>query len=1050
MGLFNQNKVRVEEFRDRFYDCDIFHAVVNKYLTLVILVASAAVMALFLVIFTSPVQALMLKFSLPELVNGADAIIVGSVTGRSSQWNTDRSHIETIVTLSVEEYLKGTSSEGNLTINVPGGEVAGITERVSDTPGFDQGERVVLFLKNLNNRIEVFGSYQGKCRIEEGQAGFQYLDQIKEDIKQALAGTYVPPQTDMQLAEPSPLDLTQITDIAPNSSPQSSILAAGWQTITSMDFEPGSGAGWLVSGNPTWGSTTYKSYAGSYSGWCARGGTLGIDPATNNYSNNMNAWLVYGPFDLSDASFADLSFYRWLRSETSCDYFKVLASVDGSNFHSYRYSGILDSWEQYLVDLRTWPTLGNLCGRSQVWIAFKFDSNASTTDKGAFLDNIILRKYVSATKISQISPSSASAGTNTQVTITGSGFGTVPGTVNFFYQDGEPGITGTTGPWSDTSIVTTVPAEDISQGSVSTSSGPVYVHTVSGDSPPVPFTVTFSFGGVKWLGTNPVVDFRVNPNTADCTGELTAVQTAASTWNAVPSKNFTFNYAGASSATQSSHNGVNEILWKDLGSTGPLAQAIRWTTSNNIDETDIEFNDYFNWSSAASPLSGQYDVQSAALHEMGHWLRLRDLYGNISGYPQDGNKVMYGFGSPGTTKKTLDATDIAGIQWIYPPAATRLAFTTQPAGAVAGVPFTTQPVVTIQDANGNTVTASTASVTLAITSGTGASGAVLSGTKTVSTVNGVATFSGLSIDKAGTGYTLTASSSGLTSDTSNVFNVVAGTATRLAFTTPPAGAVAGVPFTTQPVVTIQDANGNTVTASTASVTLAITSGTGISGAVLSGTKTVSAVNGVAAFGGLSIDKVGTRYTLTASSDSLTSATSRAFNVTTVPEAEVNISVGLQGSSRPYSGWVVPLTIKLFTSGNTTNPVDILTATPVHTFALITTQNGNTAIAQATGVIPGTYDITLASEHCLCTVKRSVVIGATTVDINMGTLPEGDANGSHVINIQDFGILAATYGKSTGVSGYDSRADFDRNGIINIADFGLLAANYGKHCPVEIP
>jgi hypothetical protein len=38
-------------------------------------------------------------------------------------------------------------------------------------------------------------------------------------------------------------------------------------------------------------------------------------------------------------------------------------------------------------------------------------------------------------------------------------------------------------------------------------------------------------------------------------------------------------------------------------------------------------------------------------------------------------------------------------------------------------------------------------------------------------VNGVATFSNLSINKTGSGYTLTASHSGLTSATSSSFNV---------------------------------------------------------------------------------------------------------------------------------------------------------------------------------------------------------------------------------------------------------------------------------------
>ena len=55
----------------------------------------------------------------------------------------------------------------------------------------------------------------------------------------------------------------------------------------------------------------------------------------------------------------------------------------------------------------------------------------------------------------------------------------------------------------------------------------------------------------------------------------------------------------------------------------------------------------------------------------------------------------------------------------------------------------------------------------------------------MSAINGVATFSDLSIDKLGTGYTLRATATGLTQATSLAFNITAGSATQLAFTTQP-------------------------------------------------------------------------------------------------------------------------------------------------------------------------------------------------------------------------------------------------------------------------
>src|SRR2546426_8025550 len=65
---------------------------------------------------------------------------------------------------------------------------------------------------------------------------------------------------------------------------------------------------------------------------------------------------------------------------------------------------------------------------------------------------------------------------------------------------------------------------------------------------------------------------------------------------------------------------------------------------------------------------------------------------------------------------------------------------------------------------------------------------LLTGTTTVAAVSGVATFPGLSINKVGSAYTLTAGAAGLT-QTSAAFNVTPGAATQLAFTVPPSNAI---------------------------------------------------------------------------------------------------------------------------------------------------------------------------------------------------------------------------------------------------------------------
>ena len=106
------------------------------------------------------------------------------------------------------------------------------------------------------------------------------------------------------------------------------------------------------------------------------------------------------------------------------------------------------------------------------------------------------------------------------------------------------------------------------------------------------------------------------------------------------------------------------------------------------------------------------------------------------------------------------------------PAATHIVVTVQPSTTLPLMTITPAVKVAAVDDLGNTVSTFTGSATVAI----GKNGGLvlpgtLSGTKTVSFVNGVATFSDLSIDQAGNGYTLVISGSGLRAAESNPFNI---------------------------------------------------------------------------------------------------------------------------------------------------------------------------------------------------------------------------------------------------------------------------------------
>jgi hypothetical protein len=238
--------------------------------------------------------------------------------------------------------------------------------------------------------------------------------------------------------------------------------------------------------------------------------------------------------------------------------------------------------------------------------------------------------------------------------------------------------------------------------------------------------------------------------------------------------------------------------------------------------------------------------------------------------------------------------------------AVRLVFTTQPSGNSAGLALETEPVVAVEDLDGNIVTDYRGLVTLAITPGTGANDAHLFGGTKVVVVNGVVEFKYLSIDKAAAGYTLTATSGSLAPATSTSFAILPGPPERLAFITQPSDSIAGSPFAVQPTVTVQDQYGNAVTGFQGSVTLSGiivfhypteegTIQTEVDPVPISGTTTIPVVNDFARFTDVAAIKSLPGCQLMATSSYLQSATSKSFDVSPAAPARLVVTVQPDGA-----------------------------------------------------------------------------------------------------------------------------------------------------------
>ncbi|NIR51672.1 hypothetical protein GWO43_24110 [candidate division KSB1 bacterium] len=139
--------------------------------------------------------------------------------------------------------------------------------------------------------------------------------------------------------------------------------------------------------SPTWKKGARRSFTGSFSLWCGTATTTN-DVSHEEYSNNSLSWLISAPYDLSNANYAALNFYVWLKTEQNFDALFFGVSTNGSDFHGLTMSGDSKGWQFVNLNLNQVPGLGKVPGSPEVRVGFCFASNESITDVGAFIDNV--------------------------------------------------------------------------------------------------------------------------------------------------------------------------------------------------------------------------------------------------------------------------------------------------------------------------------------------------------------------------------------------------------------------------------------------------------------------------------------------------------------------------------------------------------------------------------------------------------------------------------------------------------------------------------------
>src|SRR5205085_1601440 len=126
--------------------------------------------------------------------------------------------------------------------------------------------------------------------------------------------------------------------------------------------------------------------------------------------------------------------------------------------------------------------------------------------------------------------------------------------------------------------------------------------------------------------------------------------------------------------------------------------------------------------------------------------------------------------------------------------------------------------------------------------------------------SGVASFAGCKIVGTAGSFTLKANGGVRPQPTSTSVTITTRSSTQLVFTTQPGGGANDAVWSQQPVVTVEDSGGNTVTGSSASVTLATNTG---SRSLHDALPIFSASSGVASFAGCKIVGIAGSFTLKA-------------------------------------------------------------------------------------------------------------------------------------------------------------------------------------------
>jgi hypothetical protein len=275
---------------------------------------------------------------------------------------------------------------------------------------------------------------------------------------------------------------------------------------------------------------------------------------------------------------------------------------------------------------------------------------------------------------------------------------------------------------------------------------------------------------------------------------------------------------------------------------------------------------------------------------------------------------------------------------------------------------------------------------------------------------------------------------------------------------PPASGTAGVALAPAVTVAVEDPSGNVVTSDNSTVTLTLSSGTFANGST---TATATAVNGVATFSSLMINKTGS-YKLTASDGTLTTATSGSVVISAAAASQlvyrqappatgtagaafsVKVAVADQfGNVVTSDTSTVTLALSSGTFSTGSNTATAVASSGIATFSLVINTAGTYSLAASdaslTGTVSGNITINAAAANKLVFQQTPPATGTAGVALSPAVTVAVEDKFGNIVTTNNSTVTLTLSGGAKFSTGSSTASVAAVNGIATFSNLIIITA-----------